>query len=154
MDNITVRPFRIADQKAVRELILEGLGEHFGVIKPELNPDLDNIYSHYIKPGNLFLVCDLDGEIIGTGALIEEMDRTGRIVRVSVAQSYRRQGIGRLITGQLIKAAPGYGFNRIVVETNEDWFSAIRLYQNFGFQEFDRRNGEIHLFKDLNISTQ
>jgi len=147
--NLTIRPFSPADQQAVSSLILEGLGEHFDTINPALNPDLDNIFASYVNPGFLFVVCETDRKLVGTGALIPEMAGTGRIVRVSVANSHRRQGIGRLITDYLINVAPEHGYNQLVVETNEDWFDAIRLYQQCGFIECDRRDGEVHMIKIL-----
>lgn len=139
-----IRSFQQNDQNPVRALILQGLGEHFATVKPQLNPDLDDIYSNYILAGDLFVVCVNDGQIVGTGALTKENKKTGRIERVSVAKSHRRKGIGQHITNHLILCAPQKGYNQIVVETNEDWFSAIRLYKNCGFKENDRRNGEIH----------
>ncbi len=144
-----IRTIRPDEQKTVRNLILQGLGEHFETIKPELNPDLDDITSNYILAGHLFLVCEHQGQIIGTGALVNEDSQTGRIVRVSVAPSHRRRGIARQITHHLISRAPQQGYNQIVVETNDDWHSAIRLYQNCGFREYDRRNGEIHFILNL-----
>jgi hypothetical protein len=45
-----VRPFRPADQVAARALIEEGLGEHFGFIDRDANPDLDDIAASYAKP--------------------------------------------------------------------------------------------------------
>jgi ribosomal protein S18 acetylase RimI-like enzyme len=151
--NLSIRPFMPADQKATRDLILEGLGGHFGILNPELNPDLDDIYANYPNKGFLFVVCEIEGILVGTGALIAERARTGRIVRVSVANSCRRQGIGRLITDHLIAAAPQYGYKHIVVETNDDWFEAIHLYKSCGFKECDRCCGEIHMIKVLSSTT-
>ncbi len=149
ISNLIIRPFQSADQQATKELILYGLGEHFGRIDPELNADLNDINATYIEPGFLFVVCEIDAILVGTGALIPEKAGVGRIVRVSVSSSHRRRGIARFITNNLVSAAIKCGFSRIVVETNEDWFDAISLYQQCGFTEYDRRNGEIHLTKNL-----
>lgn len=142
---LAVRPFIPDDQAGAATLILDGLAEHFNAIDPTLNPDLYNIEDSYLRQGSLFLVAELADDLVGTGALIAETKDTGRIVRVSVARSHRRMGIGRLITKHLIQEAYRFHFKQIVVETNEDWFDAIRLYHRCGFTEYDRHDGEVHM---------
>jgi ribosomal protein S18 acetylase RimI-like enzyme len=146
---ISIRPFSPADQERTQELILAGLAEHFNTINAALNPDLNDIQESYSQPGSAFLVAELEGELIGTGALIAESENTGRIVRLSVSGSHRRQGIGLLITGHLIKAARDYDYSQVVVETNDDWDDALRLYRRCGFAEYDHSDGEIHMMLRL-----
>ncbi len=142
---IEIRWFSPNDQDRVETLILDGLAEHFKVIDPTLNPDLNNIEESYLRQGSLFLVAELDDDLVGSGALVAETEDTGRILRVAVASSHRRMGIGRLLTKHLIKAAKRFHFSHIVVETNDDWYDAIRLYQQCGFTEYDRHDGEVHM---------
>ncbi len=145
MSDLLIRAFERGDQENARSLILAGLGDHFDTLDPTFNPDLDDIWQNYIVPGNCFVVV-LDGDrIIGTGALIKEAADTGRIVRMSVATEKRRQGIGRMLVGELLEEGTRKGYSRIVVETNDDWHGAIQLYQTCGFRPYDHRDGEIHL---------
>jgi len=145
MSDLLVRPFERGDQEDARSLILAGLGDYFDVLDPTFNPDLDDIWETYIVTGDCFLVV-VDGKhLVGTGALIREAADTGRIVRMSVSAEKRRQGIGRLLVGELLAEGTRRGYSRIVVETNDDWYGAIRLYQGCGFQPYDRRDGEIHM---------
>lgn len=148
-ENIRIRSFISDDQEQAKKLILSGLAEHFSAIDPALNPDLNNIYESYIAQGSLFIVAELEGTLIGAGALIAEGETIGRIVRVSVSESHRRMGVGRLLTEKLIEAASTRQFGKIVVETNEDWYDAIRLYQRCGFTEYDRCTGEVHMMRRL-----
>ena len=46
---LRIRRFRPADQDAVKALVVAGLGEHWGGVDATLNPDLDDIASHYAK---------------------------------------------------------------------------------------------------------
>ncbi len=92
-----IRSFEPRDQDTARRLILAGLGEHFGWIDETRNQDLDNITVNYIERGSTFLLAEIDGTLVGTAALITESKDTGRIVRVSVSQMYRRKGIGRVL---------------------------------------------------------
>ena len=142
---LTLRPFQSADQLPVRRLILEGLGEHFGFIDESFNPDLENIETNYSLPGHYFVVAEKDGELVGTGALIFQADDGAQMVRVSVAPKFRRQGIARQIVEHLIQTARDRQVAHLWMETNQNWASAIRLYQACGFTEFKREDGLVYL---------
>ncbi len=86
-----IRAFVPADQDATRALILAGLGEHFGVIDPALNPDLDDIAAEYLACGHAFLIAEATGSLVGAGGL-RVTGQEGQIVRVSVAPAARRRG--------------------------------------------------------------
>ena len=146
---ITLRPFQPSDQPAAKLLIQQGLGEHFGFIDQTLNPDLDDIAAHYVTPGHLFVVADLNGHLVATGALIGLAPGVAQVVRVSVQSNYRRQGIGRAIVALLLQAAYERGFRRVQVETNRTWWDAIGLYTSHGFSEYARDEVSVYLALDL-----
>ncbi len=141
---LKIRPFHPQDQSAARQLILEGLGGHFGYIDETMNPDLDDIWQHYVAAGSAFVVAQVGGLLVGTGALIREGEN-GRLVRMSVRQSHQRQGIGRKLVQHLIQKAHEQGYKRLLVETNHDWFDAIGLYESCGFREYDRDAESVYL---------
>jgi GNAT superfamily N-acetyltransferase len=130
-------------------LILLGLGEHFGFIDETCNPDIDDIPAYYLASGQTFLVAEIDGMLVGTGALIREDTQIGRIVRMSVARDLRRQGIAQALMTHLIDVARERGFARLVLETNIGWDDAIGFYQRCGFREYARGDGETHMALDL-----
>ncbi len=146
---LTIRPFALADQSAARRLILDGLGEHFGDIDEACNRDIDDIAGMYVERGHLFLVAEAGSELVGTGALFFEDGRVGRLVRVSVARHWRRQGLGQALVQRLMEAARGQGLARLWMETNDDWDAAIGLYAACGFAEYGRRDGNIYMALDL-----
>jgi ribosomal protein S18 acetylase RimI-like enzyme len=133
---VFIRPFEPADQAAARRLILNGLGEHFGFIDETRNPDLDDIQANYIAQGHVFVVAERDGELVGTGGLRTVDEHTGRIVRMSVERTHRRQGIGRALVSHLLVAARAKGLTRVIVSTEHGW-DAIKLYTGCGFTEYD-----------------
>lgn len=149
---VRIRPFTPPDQATTRQLILNGLGGHFGFIDDTMNPDLDNIWQYYIVPGNVFVVAEIDGQIVGSGALIEEGEGVGRLVRMSVNPNWQRQGIGRALVQHLIEKAREYGYRRLLVETNHDWDDAIGLYQNCGFRQYDRDEESRHFEQILPLA--
>ncbi len=146
---VTIRPFTQADQGPVRRLILTGLGEHFGFVDESRNPDLDDVAASYLAPGHAFVVAELAGELVGTRALLEEAPGVGRLVRMSVDPAHRRRGIGRSLVAHLTDLARRRGYRRLVLETNDDWYDAIGLYQACGFVAYDRAAGEVHLALEL-----
>ena len=147
--SIRLRAFAPADQVPVRRLVLQGLGEHFGSLDETRNPDLDDVAAAYTDAGHAIVVAEIDGEIVGTGALVGESPDVGRLVRMSVGSSHRRRGIGRALVAHLLGLARARGARRVLVETNDDWHDAIRLYRSCGFVEQARADGEVHLAFDL-----
>ena len=142
--NFNIRQFSTSDQSVARQIILEGLGEHFGYIDPALNPDLGDIESYYLKSGYLFMIAELEGTVVATGALITESGKIARIVRLSVTRNQRGLGIGRAVVEHLIKEAKQRGFNQILVETNHNWYPAIKLYESCGFRQYAKDEESIH----------
>ncbi len=143
--NVRIRSFSSGDQKIAKQIILEGLGEHFGYINPALNPDLEDIESSYPKRGYVFLIAEREGMMVGTGALVTESGETARIVRLSVIRNQRGLGIGRSLVEHLLELAKQRNYNRIVVETNHDWCPAIKLYESLGFRQYAKDKESIHL---------
>ncbi len=135
MEPVAIRTFRVEDQKMARQLILDGLGEHFGIINEELNPDLDDISASYA--GDLFLVAEQTGVIVGCGALIYEGDGIARVQRMSVLRTLRRCGIARAILERLITEARLQGRWRVVIETGF-WEDSVGFYASSGFFETSR----------------
>jgi GNAT superfamily N-acetyltransferase len=147
--DLCIRPFDAEDQHTARRLILDGLGEHFGFIDESYNPDINDILATYITAGETFVVAEIDGTIVGTGALITERAGVGRLVRMSVAREQRRQGIGRALVAHLVEQARARGFAQLVLETNQGWHDAIGLYRACGFSEAARTDGLVHMVMDL-----
>ncbi len=152
-----IRPFLPTDQAAAQALILAGLAEHFGYIDPTLNPDLADIWQSYVRPGHIFVVAEVAGQLVGTGALVQEnpagnppLPLWGRMVRLSVSQSHRRLGIGRALVEHLMHQGEEKGFGRLWIETNLDWYDAIRLYERCGFVVFARDDQSVYLAKPCN----
>jgi ribosomal protein S18 acetylase RimI-like enzyme len=149
---LRIRAFEATDQHAVRSLILQGFGEHFDQIDESRNPDIVDIAESFLTRGHVFVVAEIGVEIVGAGGLITETNVTGRMVRVSVARDYRRKGIGRALVNHLIAAAENRGLEKILVETNNDWFPAIRLYKSCGFEECSR--DDVSVYSALELKRQ
>ncbi len=143
---LIVRDFLPKDQFAAAELVTLGLGERWGHIDRSLNPDLFDIESAYAD--GCFLVGELEGEIVATGAFKPEVSVV-RIQRMSVAKEYRAQGFGKKMLKKLEGRALSLGYVGSVLETTESWLDAINFYHGQGYQTKGYSGGDIHLAKQF-----
>lgn len=144
---IIITPFQAENQDAVKHLILSGLADHWEQLDLTKNQDLDDIATSYVN--DVFLVAWQGDRIVGTGALVHRSDKTGEIVRMSVARDMRRQGIGSLILERLIERARSKGYRRVILETTKTWSEVIKFYLKCGFQVTHEQNGDIYFKLDL-----
>ena len=139
--SIIILPFQQEDQEKVKELILNGLAEHWGELDLTKNPDLNNIAATYSQ--DIFLVAWLEDKIVGTGALVHWSDEIAEIVRMSVVKEMRKKGIGRLILQKLIEIAEEKGYRKIILETTNTWHEIIEFYLKCGFKITHEQDGDI-----------
>ncbi len=132
---IVVRLFRPEDQADARRIIIDGLGEHFGVVNETINSDLDDIATTYADA--TFLVAELRGAIVGTGVLVYEGDGIARIARMSVRKKDRRSGVATAILRRLLDEGRASGYRQAVLETGF-WRDSIGFYKSRGFRETSR----------------
>ncbi len=102
-----------------------------------------------------FLVAECDGRIVGytIGALVQHQPATGWIVRLVVAERYRRRGLG----GDLVAAVTGSlrerGAGEVYLSVAPGNRVARALYERHGFRETDfcpayfGEGGDRHILK-------
>ena len=144
---IILSPFRPEDQEPIKRLVLAGLEDHWGVLDPTKNPDLNDIASSYANA--TFLTAWKDGKLIGTGALVPRGKGVAEIVRMSVAGEMRRCGIGKMILQALRQKAVELGVRRIILETTETWHEVIAFYEKNGFKITHHQDGDVYFALDL-----
>ena len=104
---------------------------------PPLKQTIDEVIEEY-EQGLILKMVD-DGMIIGS-IRAREADGTVYIGKLMVHPDYRRNGYGR----RLLEAIEGYySGKRYELFTSTKSINNIRLYQNSGYREFNRR-----IFKD------
>ncbi|MCX7894647.1 MAG: GNAT family N-acetyltransferase [Thermoanaerobaculum sp.] len=87
--------------------------------------------------GRVFaLVAEAGGRIIGYGALYRPTygwsTHVGR-VRLAVARSWQRQGLGTALLRELVRKAQGLSLDKLVAEVVEDQVGALRAFERLGF---------------------
>lgn len=129
-EEIQIQPITKGFEEEARELVLKGLEERFGFIDPAYNPDLKSILNSYSQEGAVFLVGIYDCQVICTGAISYEASGVGRVERMSVIKEYRRVGVAKIMMDCLEVWAKLEGYQQLVLETNNNWHSAVEFYKN------------------------
>ncbi|WP_096188832.1 GNAT family N-acetyltransferase [Evansella halocellulosilytica] len=148
-DRLVIQILNEENEEKCKELILLGLKERFGFIDHTLNPDLHKMFDYYSQNNRLFLTGFIDDTLVCTGALVEEKNTVGRIVRMSVKKEYRGRGIARRLLRELEDAAKNKGYRVIVIETNNRWKSALSLYHSSGYIDYLNDGDCTHMSKTI-----
>ena len=93
----------------------------------------------YAEPGGALLVALVDGQPAGCGALrpLPDADYPNacEMKRLFVRRAFRRFGLGRLLTQQLLDLATRAGYSTLLLDTLDDMEAARGLYTSLGFEE-------------------
>lgn len=118
----------------VREMLVEDLDQVM-----EIERDLfsvpwtkEGFFSFLLRDNSMFLVVEEKGEILGYCGLMIVLDE-GDVTNVAVRRDRQKEGIGGFLVESMIRLACEQGISVIHLEVRAGNYSAIRLYQRFGF---------------------
>ncbi len=101
--------------------------------------ELTDLPGDYAAPGGALLVALVDGQPAGCGALrgLPDADYPNacEMKRLFVRRAFRRFGLGRLLTQQLMDLAMRAGYSTLLLDTLDDMEAARGLYTSLGFEE-------------------
>jgi ribosomal protein S18 acetylase RimI-like enzyme len=138
---LIIRPYERMDHDAVYELHYAAL-QHAGA-DAGLGPwddDLHHVEDVYQRQGGEFLVAEMDGVVVGMGALTHSGPGRGEIRRMRVAPSHQRRGIARRLLAELERRAAAFGYARLHLDTTTAQTAAQRLYLSAGYREVGRKH--------------
>jgi len=99
--------------------------------------ELASLPGDYAPPkGRLYVVTD-DSEPAGCVALREFEPGIAEMKRLYVRPGYRRRGIGRMLTEQVITDARSAGYRAVRLDTVPRMKEAIALYESLGFRDIE-----------------
>lgn len=131
---VTVRRARTADVRTIKALVDEYAGRVL------LAKELVTLYEAVPE----FLVAELDGQVVGCGALHILWEDLGEIRTVAVTPAVLGRGVGHAIVEALIDNARALGLERLFVLTFEKQF-----FTRHGFAEIDGTPVEPDVFAAL-----
>ena len=151
-----LRDFRPDDQASVRDIVLDGMRERWGdAFDPAVNVDLDDIWAYYVLERRAeVVVCEEEGAIVATGALLPLDSDTSRLVRIAVIRQQRRKGIAAAIVKELQRRARQNEMKTLLVTTDLPWTDAVALYRACGFAILDITSTTATLSMDVASDAQ
>ncbi len=103
------------------------------------NAELAGLPGDYAPPAGALLLALVDGEAAGCVAMraLPESDHTNacEMKRLFVRRAFRRFGLGRLLTQQLMDLATQAGHSCMLLDTLDDMEAARGLYTSMGFED-------------------
>ena len=133
--SVVIRPARTADVHVVRRLV--GLytidGRLLAKAPVTLYEDVQE-----------FLVAEVDGEVVGCGALHVMWEDLGEIRTLAIDPDHTRRGLGGQILDRLIERARDLGLSRLFCLTFETEF-----FEAHGFHEIDGSPVDHEVFEQL-----
>ena len=135
MSEILVRPARTADVRAIRELVdtYSRDGRLLSKATVTLFEDIQE-----------FLIAELDGEVVGCGALHVMWEDLAEVRTVAVAPAYARRGIGSVLLTALMERAREVGVQRVFCLT-----FMVRFFEAHGFVEISETPVDQDVYQQL-----
>jgi putative acetyltransferase len=130
---VDLRPFRMEDVDAFRELNEDWIWKHFK-IEAKDRVTLEDPDGHILQLGGHIFMAFVDGTAVGCCALLRMMPGRFEVAKMTVAEGYRGLGIGRKVLAYTIAQGRGLGAESLYLETNDKLHDAIHLYEALGFR--------------------
>jgi putative acetyltransferase len=130
---LAIREFIPGDEADFRRLNEEWIIRYF-TLEPKEKELLADPQGIILDRGGRIFLAVLDGETVGSCALLAMAPGEFEVAKMAVTESHRRAGIGRRLLEKAIAEARALGAHRLYLETNRKLVNAIRLYESLGFR--------------------
>ncbi len=138
LGQVVIRPARTADVATIRTLV-----DTFSPDRRLLSKATVALYEDVTE----FLVADVDGRVVGCGALHVMWEDLAEVRTLAVAPDALGKGVGSAILTALLKRANDIGVKRVFVLTFE-----VDFFERFGFAEIDGAPVTHEVFEQLKKS--
>jgi len=128
------RRAQAADRDAVVALIFDIL-RSFGIEPEPQGLDADAMeFGRSDDPAIAEYVAEIDGRIVGSIALRDRGDGSGRISKLFVAQDARGRGVGKQLLALAVDEAVRKRLRTLDLETRAQFEAAVHLYESTGWK--------------------
>ena len=133
MLDIQLRSFQPGDEAAFRKLNEDWINKYFAIEESD-RLVLEHPVSEILEPGGHIFMALSNNVPVGCCALLSMEENAFELAKMTVAEGYRGQGIGREILQYTIAQAKALGAARLYLETSSKLANAIHLYESLGFR--------------------
>ena len=132
MDNLKIVPFN-KDYKPAFEFLNRAWIEEYFVMEEEDLKTLQNPESYVLEKGGEVFFAILDGEVVGTAAMIQTDKGIYELAKMAVARKFQGLGIGKKLLKRCVDFSKEREATEIFLITNDSLKPALSLYLSFGF---------------------
>jgi GNAT superfamily N-acetyltransferase len=104
------------------------------LLLPEALDDIDRAAMDAGFAG-LFLVQEVSGSVVATGAIREVSEQLCELSRMFVARAWRKRGLATTLTRHLLDFARSKNFKAVRLTSNRQLTASHQLYYRLGFRE-------------------
>jgi amino-acid N-acetyltransferase len=133
--SVLIRPARTSDIKAIREIV-----DLYSLQRRLLSKETVTLYEAVQE----FTVAELDGKVIGCGALHVLWEDLGEVRTVAVLEEHRNKKIGHQLLKAIIERAQKLGLKRLFCLTFE-----TKFFGDHGFKEIFGAPVEPAVYQEL-----
>ncbi|UOQ97414.1 GNAT family N-acetyltransferase [Hymenobacter sp. 5317J-9] len=146
-----LRDFQPGDQPIFRQLNEEWISRYFELEPADLKA-LDHPEDYILTPGGCILFAELDGEVVGTCALIKMADGCSyELAKMAVAPAAQGQQIGYQLGQAAIQRVRDLRGQRVYLESNAKLAPALALYRKLGFRDLAQPNPSPYARADVQM---
>jgi ribosomal protein S18 acetylase RimI-like enzyme len=132
MDNLKIVPFN-KDYKPAFEFLNRAWIEEYFIMEEEDLKTLQNPETYILEDGGEVFFAILDGEVVGTAAMIQTDKGIYELAKMAVARQFQGLGIGKKLLRRCIDFSKEREATEIFLITNDSLKPALSLYLSFGF---------------------
>ncbi len=136
--------------KDFQRLNLEWL-EKFDLVESHDLEILDHPQQNVIDNGGFIFLLKDDDAVIGSAGILKMNDKEYELIKMTVAPEHRGKKFGDLLLKKCITKAKEMKALRIILFSNSNLQTAIRLYERFGFKHVEAVNAP---FKTADIKME
>ena len=130
--HFTVRAFTAEDGQAFHDLNEAWILKHFEMEDKDRDM-LRHPQTAILDKGGEILIAELDGQVVGTVALVPMTEERFELCKMAVDEGARGQGIGKSLMNAAEAVARNRGAQSIWLETNTVLGPALALYESAGY---------------------
>lgn len=131
--NVEIAPFKPALREHFYRINAQWL-ERYWSLEPIDRDVLGQPEKHVLKPGGAIFFAQIDGEVIGTVALLKDAaPGEYELSKMGVEAGWRARGAGRLLLDAAIAEFKRRNGKLLFLESNSKLGPALKLYENSGF---------------------
>ena len=134
MESFFIRNIHPDDNKELAAIVRNTLAE-FGANHPGTvyyDPTTDALYELFQKPGSIYYVAELNGELIGGAGIYPSEglpEGTCELVKMYLLPKARGLGLGKTLIDKVLAYAKENGYKNVYIETMPELKQAMKVYE-------------------------